>query len=75
MFTNMSWCAAGLCWEPVSGKHGPLRDYMLNDRKRKKSLKRSADDVLLYDGPGGLVHRTDLHADALQGVVGTLPRD
>ena len=46
---------------------------MLNDRKRKKSLKRSADDILLYDGPGDLVHRTDLHPDALQGVVITLP--
>ena len=41
--------------------------------KREKSLKRSADDILLYDGPGDLVHRTDLHADALQGVVITLP--
>ena len=46
---------------------------MLNDRKREKSLKRSADDVLLYDGPGAPLHRTDLHADALQGVVEALP--
>ena len=38
-----------------------------------ESLKRSTDDILLYDGPGDLLHRTDLHAEAFQGVVIALP--
>ena len=41
-------------------------------RSGRKKEKRSTD-ILLFVHPGELLHRTNLHADGLQGVVMALP--
>lgn len=43
------------------------------DSVLERERKRSSADILLYVGPGDLLHRTDLHADGLQGVLIALP--
>lgn len=52
----------------------PSTHYVRLCTTERGKRQKSSSDILLYVGPGELLHRTDLHADALQGVVMALPR-
>ena len=67
--TNISWFS---CAGAQFQENKTCCEIKCLMRERERNQKRWAD-ILLDVGPGELQHRTDLHADGLQGVVITFP--